>query len=158
MKLLLVAAAVVALASAHWVPEVDFGAPKEHQGENARERRNAGNLPWSYDGETGAQHWGDLATAYAKCKTGTEQSPINLPTIPNGVAGDLVINWPGLSSPITVSNNGFAFQVSVSTNDQAANHYVTYKGKRYNFLQFHLHGYVRKMGYFSRKEGKQERK
>lgn len=33
---------------------------------------------WSYQGETGPDHWGDLDPEYALCETGTEQSPIDL--------------------------------------------------------------------------------
>lgn len=33
---------------------------------------------WSYAGNTGPQHWGDLESDYSACKTGTLQSPIDI--------------------------------------------------------------------------------
>ncbi len=33
---------------------------------------------WTYDGPTGSEHWGDLDPDYATCKTGREQSPIDI--------------------------------------------------------------------------------
>ena len=33
---------------------------------------------WTYDGATGAEHWGDLDPEYATCSTGKEQSPIDI--------------------------------------------------------------------------------
>src|SRR5580658_4523232 len=35
---------------------------------------------WTYAGATGAEHWGDLDPEYAPCKTGKEQSPIDIRT------------------------------------------------------------------------------
>ncbi len=33
---------------------------------------------WSYDGETGPSNWATLSDAYAECKTGTHQSPVDI--------------------------------------------------------------------------------
>lgn len=33
---------------------------------------------WSYSGNTGPEHWADLAPAYATCKSGQAQSPIDI--------------------------------------------------------------------------------
>ena len=33
---------------------------------------------WTYEGPTGAEHWGDLDPEYAACKVGKEQSPIDI--------------------------------------------------------------------------------
>ena len=34
--------------------------------------------PWSYQGADGPDHWGGLDPDYAACKTGSEQSPIDI--------------------------------------------------------------------------------
>jgi carbonic anhydrase len=34
--------------------------------------------PWDYAGAKGAEHWGDLDPDYALCKTGKEQSPLDI--------------------------------------------------------------------------------
>ena len=36
------------------------------------------NPKWSYSGQNGPEHWGDLSDNYATCKTGKNQSPVNL--------------------------------------------------------------------------------
>ena len=41
---------------------------------------------WGYSGDTGPEHWGQLAPEFGECKTGTSQSPID---IPQGAAADL---------------------------------------------------------------------
>ena len=33
---------------------------------------------WTYEGPTGAEHWGDLDPEYAACNVGKEQSPIDI--------------------------------------------------------------------------------
>jgi carbonic anhydrase len=33
---------------------------------------------WSYEGEEGPEHWGELADEYMMCSRGLNQSPINL--------------------------------------------------------------------------------
>lgn len=33
---------------------------------------------WSYDGNTGPSHWGDLNPEFAPCKSGHRQSPIDI--------------------------------------------------------------------------------
>lgn len=33
---------------------------------------------WSYEGESGPQNWGELNSEYSLCKTGAEQSPVDL--------------------------------------------------------------------------------
>lgn len=35
-------------------------------------------LPWSFEGVTGPEHWSELAPGYAACQFGSEQSPIDL--------------------------------------------------------------------------------
>lgn len=41
-------------------------------------------IHWTYEGEEGPDHWGDLAPDYATCGTGTSQSPIDLTMTPSG--------------------------------------------------------------------------
>ena len=69
------------------------------------------------------------------------QSPINLPgNYINGVASELSMHWVTLKSPIAVIHNGHTVQVNVQDNAAGAQNYVTFKGVKYNFLQFHFHG------------------
>ncbi|WP_062270173.1 carbonic anhydrase family protein [Endozoicomonas arenosclerae] len=38
----------------------------------------AAGSSWSYGGTEGPEYWGDLSNKYELCKTGKNQSPINL--------------------------------------------------------------------------------
>ncbi len=130
---MLVRVLLVAAIAFAWSPEVDFGVP-----ESEVERRSA--IHFGYEGEDGPQNWAALDATYSTCDSGAAQSPISLPLVANGVAGDLVLDWRTLSNPVTVSNNGHTFQVSVSTNSAGAASTAVYQNKTYHFQQFHFHG------------------
>lgn len=126
-----------ALESSPFCSESHFGVPHG--------ARKAGS-PWSYIGATSAAFWGDLQPDYSACKDGRKQSPVDL-SFPATVNRDpdvsinkLVVNWVPLASPVTVSNNGHAFQIDVINNPSGADNYVLYMGVRYNFVQAHFHG------------------
>lgn len=65
---------------------------------------------WSYEGDNGPGHWGDLGTENKLCKSGKRQSPVNL----NGVAAPKTINLTldYTSSAAKVQNLGYMIQVS----------------------------------------------
>ncbi len=60
----------------------------------------------------------------------------------NGDPADLSISWWDLASPVSVSNNGHTVQIDVAGNAMGPSNFVVYKGKKYQFLQFHFHGCV----------------
>jgi len=87
---------------------------------------------WSYEGTTGPDRWGDLNSDYAKCKTGSEQSPIN---ITGSVASDLpAIEFHYTDSALKIINNGHTVQVNSDGRSS-----MTVAGKQYQLLQFHFH-------------------
>jgi carbonic anhydrase len=90
---------------------------------------------WSYSGEHGPTHWGDVAADDAVCGKGKSQSPINLAagTAKTGKDGDFKINYePGA---VALLNNGHTVQADVS--DAADS--VTFAGTSYTLAQFHFH-------------------
>ena len=97
---------------------------------------------FNYDGEEGPAYWADLDPEnYASCNDKEGQSPINLPSNHiNGVTNELSIHWVTLKSPIAIIHNGHTVQVNVQDNAAGAQNYVTFRGVKYNFLQFHFHG------------------
>jgi carbonic anhydrase len=93
------------------------------------------NPHWSYSGEEGPDHWGDLSPDYATCKTGKNQSPINL------MADDAVgtTSLPGFDvhyrdTVLKVINNGHTLKVNVPLGS-----YIKIKNQRYELLQYHFH-------------------
>jgi carbonic anhydrase len=87
---------------------------------------------WSYAGDTGPGHWGDLESDFSVCKTGTHQSPIdirkaepaNLPTL----------DFEYHDVPLTIVNNGHTIQVNY-----APGSFVRIEGRKYQLVQFHFH-------------------
>ena len=91
---------------------------------------------WTYEGETGPEHWGDLNPDFAACTNGKEQSPINIETsqvIEDEKIPDLVINYK--PTEFSLSNNGHTIQGNPFTND---NTFIV-DNKEYKLAQFHLH-------------------
>lgn len=95
----------------------------------------AGHGPhWGYAGHEGPEHWGDLDKAFTACKTGKEQSPID---IHSGNAkkeklGPIEFHYQ--PAKVEVVNNGHTVQVNYP-----AGSYITTPTGRYELLQFHFH-------------------
>jgi carbonic anhydrase len=89
---------------------------------------------WTYEGEgaEGPEHWGDLKAEYAVCKTGKEQSPIDIRDV---TATKLpAVHFAYQSAPLKIINNGHTIQVNV-----APGSFLTVGGERYELKQFHFH-------------------
>jgi carbonic anhydrase len=92
---------------------------------------------WTYGGETGAAHWGDLDPDYAACKTGQEQSPIDIQTAEKADLPALRFEYK--SGPLKyLINNGYTIRVNY--HDAPGNgNFLMVEGKRYQLTQFHFH-------------------
>ncbi len=92
----------------------------------------AGAPFWSYEGETGPSHWGDLSPEFIACKDGKRQSPVN---IIGAVKADLEdITFDYSASQLKIINNGHTIQVNYDPGSS-----ITVGGKTYELLQFHFH-------------------
>ncbi len=90
---------------------------------------------WTYAGESGPAAWGDLEADFATCKTGTKQSPIDIPAKPEAGGKDapkLSIDYKPLA--LAIQNNGH----TVTVPGQASNH-LTIGKKTYDLVQLHFH-------------------
>lgn len=91
----------------------------------------AEEIPWSYEGDTGPEHWGKLPGC-ALCAQGSAQSPID---IRDAIAAPLVdIEFHYGETANNIYNNGHTIQV----NTDAGSH-IVYNGITYDLLQFHFH-------------------
>lgn len=87
---------------------------------------------WDYAGEGGPARWGDLKPEYAKCSSGTRQSPID---IKDGIKLQLdPVQFGYQPSAFRVIDNGHTVQVNV-----AAGNTIDVMGRRYELVQFHFH-------------------
>jgi carbonic anhydrase len=88
---------------------------------------------WSYAGEDGPEHWGDLDPQYEMCKSGAEQSPVDLPAASvHHTLGPLAPRWDPI--PLRITNNGHSIQVD----DTAGSAFVV-ESTTYRLVQFHFH-------------------
>lgn len=91
---------------------------------------------WSYNGDTGPEHWGELDPAYSACARGKEQSPINIESsqiIDSTTAENMIIQ----SEPttFTLENTGYTIQANPITKRNM----IVLNGKEYALEQFHFH-------------------
>ena len=91
--------------------------------------------PWSYDGEKGPAHWGDLDPEYSACSSGRQQSPID---IASATKSDLPpIRFEYKSGPVRLINNGYT---AVRVNYPPGNgNFLVVGDTRYELTQFHFH-------------------
>lgn len=91
---------------------------------------------WSYEGETGPEHWGDIDPDYVACTNGEEQSPINIESsqvIEDKKTGNVDINYE--PTEFSLSNNGHTIQANPSNMDNS----IVVDNKEYKLTQFHFH-------------------
>ncbi|MGK0162537.1 carbonic anhydrase [Pseudomonas mosselii] len=95
---------------------------------------NAESTHWTYKGDHGPAHWGDLGNAL--CAKGTQQSPINVSMKQvhplKGYASALQTRYG--TTALEIVNNGHTIQANV-LNTQA----LTFMGFEYQLRQFHFH-------------------
>lgn len=87
---------------------------------------------WTYEGEEGPEHWGDLDPSFATCGTGTSQSPIDVSNPAEQDLANIVFHYQ--PSEINILNNGHTVQVNYDTGS-----YIELDGVRYDVAQFHYH-------------------
>jgi len=88
---------------------------------------------WSYGGEGGPAHWGELAPENGPCATGAQQSPIDLSGAMSASIGTPQPHWLPAHGGMIV-NNSHTIQVDVSNGGG-----LKLDGKDYTLKQFHFH-------------------
>jgi carbonic anhydrase len=92
---------------------------------------------WTYEGATGAEHWGDLDPEYAACKVGKEQSPIDIQNVEKAELPALQFEYK--SGPLKyLINNGYTIRVNYHDAPGSGN-FLIVGSKRYQLTQFHFH-------------------
>ena len=88
---------------------------------------------WSYEGEGGPEHWGDLQPDFKSCKIGLQQSPIDLAKPISAKLSALNIQWKGF--PLVIKNNGHTIQINVPPGCTVSDG----DGETYTMVNFHFH-------------------
>ncbi len=94
--------------------------------------QSKGGAHWGYTGTEGPSHWGDLSSTYTTCKTGHQQSPIDIRS--TGTKSGQPIGFDYKDTALKTLNNGHTIQV----NHGASSHSML-PGGSYQLLQFHFH-------------------
>jgi carbonic anhydrase len=87
---------------------------------------------WTYGGDEGPEHWGELSPAYELCESGKEQSPVNIEKGSPAALEDLSFAYGPSASHIV--DNGHTIQVNLDHGGT-----MTLDGVAYTLLQFHFH-------------------
>ena len=87
---------------------------------------------WDYVGTGGPEAWGQMKPEFAKCSSGTRQSPID---IRDGIKVSLdPVQFDYKPSAFRVIDNGHTVQVNVAPGNS-----IEVMGRRFELVQFHFH-------------------
>ena len=92
------------------------------------------HIQWGYDAELSPEHWADLNPNYQLCRTGKNQTPINIQNSYRGVqVQPLRINYPHTVKSAVF--NGHTLQA----NNDSPNNTLTLDHQTFVLKQFHIH-------------------
>lgn len=89
---------------------------------------------WSYEGDHGPAHWGEMKSEFASCKIGQKQSPIDIKTTDTRKEALPAIEFNYKKGPARALNNGHTVQVNFDPGN-----FIEIEGRKYNLAQFHFH-------------------
>ena len=87
---------------------------------------------WTYEGNEGPEHWGELAKEWGVCHTGKQQSPVNLSHMKNKDLPPLAFDYA--AGGYRVVNNGHAVQVDFRPGSR-----LMLDGADFELKQLHFH-------------------
>lgn len=96
--------------------------------------RSAGAQHWSYKGNSGPAHWGELQDEFRACGNGSAQSPIDIRSGSAEKASLSNIEFAYKPAPLRIVDNGHSIQVNYPPGS-----FITVGGHRYQLEQFHFH-------------------
>jgi carbonic anhydrase len=109
--------------------------PADSRAQVPERAHDAWKTPWSYEGASGPEHWGDLDPDYAACKAGKEQSPIDIRHAEKSALPAIRFEYE--SGPLRIINNGHtAVRVDYAPGN---GNFLIVGEERYQLTQFHFH-------------------
>jgi len=93
-----------------------------------------GSVHWSYEGEEGPEHWGELSDEFRMCAEGKNQSPIDLTAAVRADTPELVFEY--YSTPVDEINNGHTIQQNIRPGSFLR---IPDRGRNFELKQFHFH-------------------
>ena len=89
---------------------------------------------WTYEGETGPQHWAELSPEFALARDGKQQSPIDITKSAAKASDQPPLAADYQDAALDVQNNGHTIE-----DDYHDGGTLTVGGKAYKLAQFHFH-------------------
>lgn len=86
---------------------------------------------WSYDGEHGPDHWGDLSEDFQACGQGQQQSPVNLTGAVQAFVPRIELHWTESSWAVTHTDHTLQLE-------SADPGYILLGTERFDLVQFHF--------------------
>ena len=119
--------------------EVAKDAAKGVTKEQASKAKQSGkSLHWGYSGSEGPEFWGDLSANFSTCKTGSNQSPVDIPaSVKDALLDAKLPAIPfkyNMLTPSTIVNNGHTVQVNMWSGGE-----ITVDDIKFKLKQFHFH-------------------
>ena len=106
--------------------------PRSRAAPRVEAKKPLPEIHWSYGGEGGPEHWGELKPEFRQCAVGQRQSPID---IRDGIRVDLEpIQFDYRPGGFAVLDNGHTIEVTVAPGSA-----LQVMGRRYELQQFHFH-------------------
>ncbi len=87
---------------------------------------------WSYEGNGGPYFWGEMKNEFATCKTGKNQSPIDISAAIVTELSEIKFDYN--DSPLHIINNGHTIQVNYQPGST-----LSIGTTQFELLQFHFH-------------------
>jgi carbonic anhydrase len=87
---------------------------------------------WTYEGEEGPEHWGELDPDYATCADGSAQTPIDIVDATSTDLTDPVLSYTAGAAKVT--NNGHTIVASAAEGNS-----LSVDGKDFPLVQIHFH-------------------
>jgi len=91
------------------------------------------SVNWSYHGDTGPSHWGDLAPEFITCKQGKNQSPVDINLSTQAKLDGIKMDYSLLVAE-DIINNGHTIQVNIRSGGT-----IEVDDKKFTLKQFHFH-------------------
>jgi carbonic anhydrase len=87
---------------------------------------------WSYEGENGPEHWGDLSPDFVQCRVGVNQSPVDITGTIDAELPPLELDYTTYTTELI--NNGHTGQANVERGN-----FLRVEGESFELAQFHVH-------------------
>lgn len=83
---------------------------------------------WSYEGNNGPNFWGDLDPSFSLCKTGKQQSPINLKWQKQSTGGEIAFDYK--ESPLRTVDSGHNLEIKFNSGS-----FIKIRGQEFELVE-----------------------